>query len=73
MSLGATEGFASVLRAVCAPGDGVVIFQPFHEMYPSQAHLFGLRPQYVTLGENPRAGTWDMNREEFDAAARRGA
>ena len=73
VSLGATEGFASVLRAVCAPGDGVVIFQPFHEMYPSQAHLFGLRPQYVTLGENPRAGTWDMNREELDAAARRGA
>ncbi len=45
VSLGATEGFASVLRAVCAPGDGVVIFQPFHEMYPSQAHIFGLRPQ----------------------------
>merc|ERR1711941_158231 len=30
--LGATEGFACTLRTVCAPGDTVVFFEPFHEL-----------------------------------------
>ena len=64
--LGATEGVSSVLRAVCEPGDGLVVFQPFHEMYPSQARIFGLRPQYVTLRENPAKGTWELDREELE-------
>ncbi len=58
--LGATEGVSSVLRALCEPGDGVVVFQPFHEMYPAQAHIFGLQPRYITLRENPEQGKWDL-------------
>jgi aspartate/methionine/tyrosine aminotransferase len=64
--LGATEGVSSVLRALCEPGDGVVVFQPFHEMYPAQAAIFGLRPQYATLREDPARGTWDLDRDELE-------
>ncbi|MDA0747177.1 MAG: aminotransferase class I/II-fold pyridoxal phosphate-dependent enzyme [bacterium] len=67
VTLGATEALSSVLRAVCKPGDGIVIFQPFHEMYPAQANLFGLQPRYVTLRENSNTGTWDLDREELAA------
>ena len=31
--LGATEGFAACLRALGCPGDRIVFFQPFHELY----------------------------------------
>jgi len=69
--LGATEGLASTLRAVCTPGDGVIIFQPFHEMYPSQVQMFDLRPEYVTLRENRASNKWDLDREEIADAAKR--
>jgi hypothetical protein len=36
------------LRALCEPGDKVVFFQPFHELYPSQCTLWGLSPTAVT-------------------------
>ena len=65
--LGATEGLASVFGSVCAPNDGVIVMQPFHEMYPSQAHVFGLRPLYVTLREH--AGEWQLDRTELAGAA----
>ena len=60
VSLGATEGLSSVMRTVCNPGDEVVFFQPFHEMYPGQAELFGVEPRYVTLREDPALCTWIM-------------
>ncbi len=66
--LGATEGLSTILRAVCQSGDGIVVFQPFHEMYPAQADIFGLRPQYVTLREDRTAGRWEMDREEVRRA-----
>lgn len=69
--LGATEGLACVLRATCKPGDGIVIFQPFHEMYPSQGEIFGLRPEYVTLRENPGGPAWELDRQELENALRR--
>jgi len=61
--LGATEGLASVFGSVCAPNDGVIVMQPFHEMYPSQAGVFGLRPVYVTLREHD--GAWQLDRTEL--------
>jgi len=67
--LGATEGLSSVLRAVCEPGDGVVVFQPFHEMYPAQANIFSLRPQFVTLRENESTQTWELDRDELRRVA----
>ena len=66
--LGATEGLSSVLRAVCEPGDGVIIFQPFHEMYPSQANIFGLKSQYISLRENRETGRWELDRDELRGA-----
>jgi aspartate/methionine/tyrosine aminotransferase len=49
VTLGATEAFASALRATCRPGDKVVIIEPFHELYPSQAKIFYLEPVFVPL------------------------
>ena len=69
--LGATEGLASVFGSVCAPNDGVIVIQPFHEMYPSQAGVFGLRPVYVTLREHE--GEWQLDRTELERAAANGA
>ncbi len=67
ITIGATEGLASVLKAVGEPGDGVMIVQPFHEMYPAQADIFGLRPVYVTLTE--QGGRWRFDRDEWRRAA----
>ena len=49
VTLGATEALASALRTIGRPGDKCVIFEPFHELYPSQCKLFYLQPVYVTL------------------------
>ena len=65
--LGATEGLASVLGSVCVPNDGLIVMQPFHEMYPSQAGVFGLRPLYVTLRE--QNAQWQLDREELSRVA----
>jgi aspartate/methionine/tyrosine aminotransferase len=67
--LGATGGMSSLLRATCAPGDGLIVFQPFHEMYPSQADIFGLEPRYVTLREDAASGQWHLDRDELQQAA----
>ena len=69
--LGATEGLATVLRAICRPGDGVLILQPFHEMYPSQAKVFGIRPEFISLREDPDSGQWILDREELEASLQR--
>jgi len=67
--LGATEGLSSLLRATCEPGDELIVFQPFHEMYPSQAGIFGLEPRYITLREDLEEGAWHMDRDELEKAA----
>ena len=68
--LGASEGMAVAFRSLLAPGDGVIVMQPFHELYPSQAAIFGLVPRFVTLREDRDAGTWRLDRDEVRAAAR---
>ena len=67
--LGASEGMAVAFRSLLEPGDGVVVMQPYHELYPSQAAIFGLVPRFVTLREDPEAGTWRLDRDEIRAAA----
>ena len=67
--LGASEGMAVAFRSLLEPGDGVVVMQPYHELYPSQAAIFGLVPRFVTLREDPEAGTWRLDRHEIRAAA----
>ena len=65
--LGASEGMAVAFRSLLEPGDGVVVMQPYHELYPSQAAIFGLVPQFVTLREDRDAGTWRLDRDEVRA------
>ena len=66
--LGASEGMAVAFRSLLEPGDGVVMMQPYHELYPSQATIFGLVPKFVTLREDRGAGTWRLDRDEVRAA-----
>ncbi len=63
--LGATEGLFTSLRAICNPGDELIVMQPYHEMYPSQAEILGLEAKYITLLENPTKGTWELDLEEL--------
>ena len=69
VTLGATEGLAAVFGAVLAPGDRVIVPQPFHEMYPSQASVFGLEPVFVTLTEREGQRGWGLDRVQWEAAA----
>ena len=69
MVLGASEGMAVAFRSLLKPGDEVVVMQPYHELYPSQAAIFGLVPRFVTLREDREAGTWRLDRDEVRAAA----
>lgn len=66
--LGSTEGLAAVLAALGRRGDGVVVLEPFHEMYPAQAEIFGLTPCFVTLREETDAA-WRLDPDELYRAA----
>lgn len=67
--LGSTEGLAVVLAAVGRRGDGVVIIEPFHEMYPAQAEIFGLTPRFVTLREADDGAGWRLDPDELRRAS----
>ncbi len=69
VTAGATEGLSSTLCALCNPGDCVIVLQPFHEMYPNQASLFGLHCEYVTLRE--KSDGWAIDKDEWATAAKR--
>ena len=64
--LGATEGLFTSLRAICSPGDEIIVMQPYHEMYPSQAEILGLEAKYITLIENKEKGTWELDYSELE-------
>lgn len=64
--LGATEGLFTSLRAICKPGDEIIVMQPYHEMYPSQAEILGLEAKYITLRENRKNKTWDLDIAELE-------
>jgi aspartate/methionine/tyrosine aminotransferase len=66
VTLGATEAFASALRTVGRPRDKCVVFEPFHELYPSQCKIFYLEPAYVTLREG--ADRWEYDADELEDA-----
>jgi len=70
VTLGATEALACALRSLGSPGDKVVIFEPFHELYPSQCHLFYLEPAYVTLKPSTTSDqtTWTFDVQELEVA-----
>ncbi len=64
--LGATEGLFTSLRAICSPGDEIIVMQPYHEMYPSQAEILGLEAKYITLLENKEKGVWELDMSELE-------
>lgn len=68
LTLGATEAVASSLRTLGCPGDKVVIFEPFHELYPSQCGIFYLDPIYVTLRASVEDEVWNYDYEELKDA-----
>ena len=74
VTLGATEALASALRTIGRPGDKCVIFEPFHELYPSQCKLFYLKPAYVTLRPSTtnngdgKSNNWTYDEEELERA-----
>jgi aminotransferase len=68
VTLGATEAVASALRTLGRPGDTVVIFEPFHELYPSQCRIFYLEPTYVTLYPNQDKTKWTYDKNELEHA-----
>ena len=65
LTLGATEACATALRTVGSPGDKVVIFEPFHELYPSQCGIFYLDPVFVTLRPFYKKETWTYDEDEL--------
>ena len=67
--LGSTEGLAATLAALGRRGDGVVVMEPFHEMYPAQADVFGLTPHFVTLREAADGSGWHLDPDELRRAA----
>ncbi|MBT4511262.1 MAG: pyridoxal phosphate-dependent aminotransferase [Chloroflexi bacterium] len=64
--LGATEGLFTSLRAICNPGDELIVMQPYHEMYPAQAEILGLEAKYITLLENKEKGIWELDLAELE-------
>uniref|UniRef100_A0A7S1G1N0 Aminotransferase class I/classII large domain-containing protein n=1 Tax=Corethron hystrix TaxID=216773 RepID=A0A7S1G1N0_9STRA len=66
VTLGATEACASALRTVGKPGDRVVIFEPYHELYPSQVNIFHMIPSFVTLREDVSSGKWIFDAAELE-------
>lgn len=65
---GATEGIFVTLKTICEPGDEIIVIQPFHEMYPSQALLAEIEVRYITLRKNTVKSCWDFDFEEFENA-----
>ena len=68
VTLGATEALASAVRSLGKPNDKAVMFEPFHELYPSQCNLFYLQTDYVTLRPARDNKTWAFDREELEEA-----
>eukprot|EP00921_Rhytidocystis_pertsovi_P018692 GHVQ01029596.1.p1 GENE.GHVQ01029596.1~~GHVQ01029596.1.p1 ORF type:complete len:398 (-),score=74.34 GHVQ01029596.1:360-1553(-) len=73
VTLGATEAMSSTLRALIQQGDGVIIIQPFHEMYVNQVELCGGVCEFVSLredipSEGGSEGVWRVDEREIEAA-----
>jgi aspartate/methionine/tyrosine aminotransferase len=49
ITCGATEGLFTSLISVTDPGDEVIIFEPFFELYPGMVELAGAVPRVVPL------------------------
>src|SRR3989440_9374271 len=64
VSCGSTEAMIDVLLAVINPGDEVIVFEPFYEIYGPDAIISGATPRYVQL----RRPDWSFDEAELAAA-----
>ena len=64
VTVGSTGAFAATLLALCAPGDEVVLFEPFYGYHTGLMRLFGVVPVAVPL-DGPN---WDVDLDAFAAA-----
>ena len=64
VTCGATEGMIAAMLALVAPGEEVIVFEPFYENYGPDAILSGAVPRYVTLHEPD----WRIEPDELRAA-----
>jgi len=69
VTCGATEAFAATMRALCEPDEGVLIIEPYHELYPQQCSIFHLRTEFTNLIEVD--GKWEVNWEDFETQAKK--
>lgn len=66
---GGTESMAATMMALVDPGDEVIVFEPFYEIYSPDVLLAGATPRYVKLQE-PAApdADWKFDPAELAAA-----
>jgi len=46
---GATEAIFASIQAVCDPGDGIILFEPYYDSYKASVVMAGAVPAFVTL------------------------
>jgi N-succinyldiaminopimelate aminotransferase len=46
---GATEAIFASIQAVCDPGDGIILFEPYYDSYTASVVMAGGIPAFVTL------------------------
>lgn len=65
---GGTESMIATMLAVVDPGDEVIIFEPFYEIYSPDVMLAGAAPRYVTM-KTPSTGDGDFTFDPDELAA----
>jgi len=70
VTLGATESLVIILRTICKPGDSILIMEPFHELYPSQAAVLYLKPEFTEMKENITTNKWELDFTDIEAKAK---
>jgi N-succinyldiaminopimelate aminotransferase len=68
VTTGATEAIASVVLALCEPGDEVVTFQPYYDSYAATIALAGATLRAVQLRPTPPSGAFGFDPDELRAA-----
>jgi aspartate/methionine/tyrosine aminotransferase len=67
VTVGATEALFAIMQAFIAPGDEVILIEPFYDAYPADVQMAGGTPVYVPL--LPQAdGQWRLDDEALRAA-----
>lgn len=76
VTVGASQALYLSLQALVKPGDEVILFEPFFDLYVNQIRLAGGTPVFVPLtfvpyddgGEKVAGGTWVLEPDKLAAA-----